>query len=139
MSSAYGEQPWLGDAFGSFTGNPATLPVDTHQVAGMIAPRGLFVMDNPHIDWLSTRSGSVAALGAAEVYRALGAAGNITYWSDVQDGSHCATRPEWRTPLQQHIQRFLLKTGGTAGVFRVSSKKAGNLAEWRDRQTPTLS
>src|SRR5690606_29287121 len=30
LSSAYGEQPWLGDAFGSFTGNPARLPVDTH-------------------------------------------------------------------------------------------------------------
>ncbi|HUQ58382.1 cellulose-binding protein [Lentzea sp.] len=139
LSSAYGEQPWLGDAFSAFTGNPATLPVDTHQVAAMIAPRGLFIMDNPHIDWLATRSGSVAALGAAEVYQALGARGNITYWSDVQNGTHCATRPEWRTPLQQHIQKFLLRTGSAAGVFRISSKKAGNLSEWRDWQTPVLS
>jgi hypothetical protein len=139
LSSAYGEQPWLGDAFSQFTSNPATLPVDTHETVAMIAPRGLFIMENPHIDWLGARSGSVAALGGAEVYKALGAGANITYWSDVQDGTHCASRTEWRTPLQQHIQKFLLGTGNAAGVFRISSRKPGNLAEWRDWQTPTLT
>jgi len=138
LSSAYNEQPWLGDAFGAFTGNPNGLPVDTHEMVAMVAPRGLFIMENPHIDWLAARSGSVAALGGAEVYKALGAGGNISYWSDIQDGTHCANRPEWRTPLQQNIQKFLLKTGNTAGVFRISGKKAGNLATWRDWQTPTL-
>jgi hypothetical protein len=138
LSSAYGEQPWLGDAFGTFTGNPARLPVDTHEIAAMVAPRGLFIMDNPHIANLGPRSAGVAALGAAEVYKALGAQANVTYWSDVQDGSHCANRPEWRTPLQQHIQKFLLRTGNAAGTIRISSKAAGNLAEWRTWQTPTL-
>ncbi len=138
LSSAYGEQPWLGDAFGSFTGSPNRLPVDTHEVVAMVAPRGLFVMDNPHIANLGPRSASVAALGGAEVYKALGAGGNITYWSDVQDGTHCANRAEWRTPLQQHIQKYLLKTGSAAGTMRISSRAAGNLAEWRDWQTPTL-
>ncbi|MEV0714426.1 cellulose binding domain-containing protein [Asanoa sp. NPDC050611] len=139
LSSAYGEQPWLGDAFSSFTGNPNTLPVDMHEVVAMVAPRGLFIMENPHVDWRAARSGSVSALGGAEVYKALGAGDNISYWSDVQDGTHCAARPEWRTPLQQHIQKFLLKTGNAAGTFRISSRKAGSLAEWRDWQTPVLS
>ncbi|MEV0563054.1 cellulose binding domain-containing protein [Dactylosporangium sp. NPDC050588] len=80
-----------------------------------------------------------AALGGAEVYRALGAGDAITYWSDVQDGTHCANRPEWRTPLQQHIQRFLLRTGSSAGTFRISSRAAGRLSDWSDRQTPVLS
>ena len=139
LSSAYGEQPWLGDAFGTFTGTPTRLPVDTHEMVGMIAPRGLFIMDNPHIANLGPRSGSVAALGGAEVYKALGAGDNITYWSDVQDGTHCANRPEWRTPLQQNIQKFLLKTGNAAGAIRISSRAQGNLAEWRDWTTPTLT
>jgi cellulase/cellobiase CelA1 len=138
LSSAYGEQPWLGDAFGTFTGSPNRLPIDTHQVVGLVAPRGLFIMDNPHIANLGPRSASVAALGGAEVYKALGAGANLTYWSDVQDGSHCANRPEWRTPLQQNIQRFLVGTGSAAGTIRVSSRASGNLAEWRDWQTPTL-
>ncbi|MCG5219333.1 glucuronyl esterase domain-containing protein [Streptosporangium soli] len=139
LSSAYGEQPWLGDAFGSFTSSPTRLPVDTHQMVAMVAPRGLFIMDNPHIANLGPRSASVAALGGAEVYKALGAGENITYWSDIQDGSHCANRSEWRTPLQQNIQKFLLKTGNAAGAIRISSRAQGNLSEWRDWQTPTLS
>ncbi|MES4906953.1 MULTISPECIES: hypothetical protein [unclassified Streptomyces] len=139
LSSAYSEQPWLGDAFGSFTGNPATLPLDTHEIVSMVAPRGLFIMENPHIDWLGAKSGSVAALGAAEVYKALGAGANITYWSDIQDGNHCAVRSEWKTPLQQNIQKFLLKTGNAAGSIKISGKKPGNLSEWRTWQTPTLT
>jgi hypothetical protein len=74
LSSAYSEQPWLGDAFGSYTGNPGGLPVDTHEMVAMVAPRGLFIMENPHVDWLAAKSGSVSALGGAEVYKALGAA-----------------------------------------------------------------
>jgi len=80
----------------------------------------------------------VAALGGAEVYRALGAGANITYWSDIQDGNHCANRAEWRVPLQQHIQKYLLRTGDAAGAIRISSRAPGNLAEWRDWQTPDL-
>ncbi len=139
LSSAYNEQPWLGDAFGSFTGNPNALPVDTHEIVGMIAPRGLFIMENPTIDWLAARSGSVAALGGAEIYKALGAGSNISYWSDVQNGTHCAVRPEWQAPLRQSLQAFLLKTANPPAVFRISSLKAGNLATWRDWTTPTLT
>ncbi|MFD6950622.1 cellulose-binding protein [Nocardiopsis sp. TSRI0078] len=139
LDSAYGEQPWLGDAFGPHTGDPSTLPVDTHEIVGMIAPRGLLVMDNPHVDWLGARSGSVAALGGAEVYAALGARENISYWSDVQDGTHCATRSEWQGPLRQSIEAFLLDTGRAPGVFRISSGKSGDLSGWRDWQTPVLT
>jgi hypothetical protein len=139
LGSAYGEQPWLGDAFGSYTSNASGLPVDTHEVVGMIAPRGLFIMENPHIDWLGAQSGSVAALGGAEIYKALGAENNITYWSDIQDGNHCAVRSEWRAPLQQSIQAFLLGSGEGPGEMRISSSAAGDLSQWRDWQTPTLT
>jgi hypothetical protein len=139
LDSAYTEQPWLGDAFGGYTGNPAALPVDTHEIVGMVAPRGMFIMENPHVDWLGAKSGSVAALGGAEVYKALGAGQNISYWSDVQDGTHCAVRPEWKAPLQQSIQKFLLGTGSAPNVFRISALKAGNLASWRTWTTPALT
>ncbi|MEU4242481.1 cellulose-binding protein [Actinoplanes sp. NPDC026619] len=139
LSSAYGEQPWFGDAFSSFTGAPTKLPVDTHEMVAMVAPRGLFVMDNPHIANLGPKSGSVAALGGAEVYKALGAGSNITYWSDIANGTHCANRPEWTTPLTQNIKKFLVKTGNDAGAIRISSKALGNLADWRTWTTPTLT
>lgn len=139
LASAYGEQPWFGDDFGSFTSSPNNLPVDTHEMVALIAPRGLFVMDNPHIANLGPKSASVAALGGAEVYKALGAGDNITYWSDVADGSHCAIRPEWKTPMQQNLKKFLLKTGNDPGAMKISSKASGNLADFRDWTTPTLN
>jgi hypothetical protein len=129
----------VGDAFSSFTSNPNMLPVDTHEIVGMVAPRGLFIMENPTIDWLAARSGSVAALGGAEIYKALGAGQNISYWSDVQNGTHCAVRPEWQAPLQQSIKAFLENTGTPPGVFRISSLKQGNLSQWRSWTTPTLT
>jgi hypothetical protein len=138
LSSGYSEQPWFGDAFGSYTGNPNGLPVDTHEMVGMVAPRGLFIMENPHIAWLGAKSGSVGALGGAEIYKALGAQDNITYWSDVTDGNHCANRSEWNGPLQNNIKKFLVKSGSSTGTFRISSKAQGNLAQWRDWTTPTL-
>lgn len=138
LSSAYGEQPWLGDGFGPFTAKPTSLPFDTHEMVALIAPRGLFIMDNPHIANLGPKSASVAALAGAEVYKALGAGDNITYYSDVQNGGHCSQRPEWSTPLRNNIQKFLKKSGTAAGVIKVSSKASGNLVEWREWQTPTL-
>ncbi|MFC7484285.1 cellulose binding domain-containing protein [Luedemannella flava] len=139
LSSAYSEQPWLGDAFSSFTGNPNALPIDQHSLVAMAAPRGLLIMENPSIAWLGAKSGSVSALAGAEVYKALGVGDAITYWSAVSDGNHCAVRSEWRDPLQKFLKRFLLKTGNDAGVFRIASNAQGSLSQWVDWTTPTLS
>jgi hypothetical protein len=139
LSSAYGEQPWFGDAFTAFTGSPTKLPLDTHELVAMVAPRGLFIMDNPHIANLGPKSAHVAALAGAEVYKALGAGDSITYYSDVQNGSHCSQRPEWSAPLKSNIQRFLKKTGNSPGVIKASVSATGKLSDWSDWTTPTLN
>jgi hypothetical protein len=139
LSSAYGEQPWFGDAFSAFTGSPTKAPIDTHESVAMVAPRGLFIMDNPSIANLGPKSAHVAALAGAEVYKALGAGANISYVSAVADGNHCAQRPEWSTPLKNSIQKFLKKTGSAPGVIAAASKATGDLATWREWDTPTLN
>jgi hypothetical protein len=139
LSSAYGEQPWFGDAFSAFTGSPTKAPIDTHELVAMVEPRGLFIMDNPHIANLGPISADIAALAGAEVYKALGVGDAITYYSDVQNGTHCSQRPEWSTPLKNNIERFLKKTGNAAGVIKSYSGATGNLANWRDWTTPTLN
>lgn len=139
LSSAYGEQPWFGDAFSAFTSTPTKAPLDTHELLALVAPRGLFVMDNPHIANLGPKSAHAAALAGAEVYKALGAGENLTYWSNVADGSHCANRPEWKEPLTRNIQKFLLKSGSYSGVINPHSKATSTLATWVDWTTPTLN
>jgi hypothetical protein len=139
LSSAYSEQPWFGDPFQPFLNNPATNPIDTHELVAMIAPRGLFIMDNPHIGELSPKYGHVAALAGAEVYKALGAGDAIGYNSNVQSGTHCSVRPEWQTPFKNAVERFLKKTGTAAQTINAFSSQSGNLADWRDWTTPTLN
>lgn len=59
LSNAAQEQPWFRANFGSNFGNKVTrLPFDHHQVMGMVAPRGLLILDND-ISWLGPRAGYV--------------------------------------------------------------------------------
>jgi hypothetical protein len=139
LSNAYNEQPWFADAFNAFTGDPTKAPVDTHEEVAMVAPRGLFIMDNPFIGELSPAFGDVAALAGAEVYTALGAGSNISYHSSVQSGTHCSIRPEWVTPLKNNIEKYLKKTGNAAGVMSPAASQTGNLSQWRAWTTPTLN
>jgi len=136
--NAYNETYWLGDAFSSYTSNVNSLPVDTHEIVALVAPRGLLILDNPHIANLGPRSAHVAALGGAEVYEALGAGDHISYISDVTDGGHCAWRSEFNEPLRDSIRRFLTKTGTDPGVFDPHSTTAGTLSSWIDWTTPDL-
>jgi hypothetical protein len=139
LANAYGEQPWFGDEFQPFLTAPTKAPLDTHELVAMVAPRGLFIMDNPHIANLGPLSASIGAQAGAEVYKALGAGDAITYYSDVANGTHCSMRPEWSTPLKNNIERFLKKTGTAPGVIKISSSANGNLASWRDWTTPPLN
>jgi hypothetical protein len=40
--------------------------------------------------------------------------------------------------LQKNIRRFLTKTASDPGVISAAASATGNLAEWRDWETPTL-
>lgn len=138
-SSAYGETYWLGDAFNTYVSDVRRLPVDTHQIIALVAPRGLYIMDNPHIANLGPKSAHAAALAGAEVYKALGAASSITYHSNVASGSHCEVRPEHKAQLQANIRRFLKKESATTGGLNARSNATANINDWVDWTTPTLN
>jgi hypothetical protein len=139
LSSAYNEQPWFADGFSPFLSDPTTNPIDTHEIVAMVAPRGLFIMDNPFIGELSPQFGYVAAVAGAEVYTALGAPLNIGYNSGVSNGAHCAMRPEWSAPLRDSITKFLTRTGRPAEQITPNAVQNAPLSEWRDWTTPTLN
>jgi hypothetical protein len=105
--SAFGEQPWLADAFGAFADDVERLPIDQHAALALVAPRGLLVLDNPHVDWLGASAGHAAVQAAAGVYALLGAEGNLGYHGDVSDARHCGWRAEWDEPARNAIRRHL--------------------------------
>jgi hypothetical protein len=139
-NGAFNEQAWFGDAFLPFTTAAATTPIDTHEIIGMFAPRGLLILDNPFIGELTPRGAHAAALGGVEVFKALGVEANMTYLSTTSDGTHCRIRPEYQEPLRQAIQKHLFKnpaaTGGT--IQTTQTFATANRADWVDWQTPTL-
>lgn len=132
--SAYGETYWLGDAFAPYTANINKLPIDTHAIIGLIAPRGLFIMDNPHIANLGPKSAHVAAVAGAEIYKALDAENNITYHSNVASGSHCEFRAEHTAPFKAHLQKFLKddSTAVTGGIdpHPTATGDASRVMDW---------
>ncbi|WP_374013311.1 topoisomerase [Pseudoxanthomonas koreensis] len=136
--SAYGEQPWLGDAFAAYTGAVERLAIDQHQVLGLVAPRGLLILDNPHVAWLGARQGHASALAGAEIYRALGAAGNLGYHSDVEDGTHCKWRPQWDAPTRAAIGRHLLHEPAPDLAINAADGATATLDDLRDWNTPEL-
>ena len=140
LSSAYGEQRWYGDAFGSFTSNPSAFPLDTHALVASVAPRGMLILDNPGIANLGPRSASVAAYGGLEVYKALGVGDNLSYHSNTTNGNHCDNRTaDWSATVAAHVKKFLKGENATTGGVNARSTQNGNLSEWRDWTTPTLS
>ncbi|MEY4545588.1 MAG: hypothetical protein RL685_1783 [Pseudomonadota bacterium] len=130
---------WLSNVFAPFVENATQLPIDSHEMVAMVAPRGLLVLDNPHVAQFAASSAHTAVLAGAEVYRALGATDNVSYISDVVNETHCASgKPEYTEAIVQSIGKFLKHEPGAPGVLRAGATGAGDLAAWRDWETPTL-
>jgi hypothetical protein len=140
LPSAFSEQAWFGDAFNAFLTAANTVPIDTHEILALFAPRGLLILDNPFIGELTPRGAHAAALAGVEVFKALGVQDNFSYLSNTDNGTHCAIRPEYQEPLRQAIQKHLFKNAAaTAGTIQTSQTFAtANPQDWIDWITPTL-
>jgi hypothetical protein len=161
LRNAYEWQPWAGDAYRQFLVLNATteqdtagrardqaesgelmyrLPVDTHEVLGMVAPRGLLVLGNPTIANLAPNAERVTTLAGAEIFSALGVRENFSYMSRTNNGTHCAFRQEYVPLLQQNIRKFLKgDASATTGTFDPDPRLTGQLAPNIAWETPTLS
>jgi hypothetical protein len=159
LRNAIEYRPWAGEAYRQFLvlGAPQTdaaaldaqnqtsgqmqtrLPIDTHEVIGMVAPRGLLVMGNPGIVNLAPDSEKITVLAGTEIYSALGAAENISYTSNTANGNHCSFREEFVPLLQQNMRKFLKKDAtATTGSIDPDPRLPGELGPNIAWETPTL-
>jgi len=134
---------WLSDNFAPFvyansTSNAVKLPIDMNALIGMIAPRGLLVLENPHQTQMGAPAGYMATLAGIEVYKALGVEKNVSYHSDVADTAHCSYKTEYTDLLAKSISAFLKHTATPPGEIHVGSGGSLNRSDWIDWQTPTL-
>jgi hypothetical protein len=139
---------WLSEVqLGPFsTGNNAKgdntdrLPIDMHEIMGLIAPRGLYIMDNPNhsISWADENSAWVTGNAGRLIFEALGVGDHMTYEST--SGSHCAWRSGYETSLNAMIDKFLLgKASVETGTFHTEASKPPNPKDHYDWNAPKLS
>ena len=115
---------WLSEvALGPFTSgedaahdNTDRLPVDMHEAMALIAPRAIYIVDNPGITNLDPKSAYVTAMAGQAIFKALGVGDHFTYQG--AGGNHCEWRTQYSAPLTAVIDRFLKGTDSTTtGTF----------------------
>ncbi|KAF2180808.1 carbohydrate esterase family 15 protein [Zopfia rhizophila CBS 207.26] len=118
--------------------NVAELPFDHHMLAGLIAPRGLYVIETD-IDFLNPLS-SVGCMEAARTqWEALGVKQNMGF-SLVGSHQHCQFPDSQKGELNAFYDKFLFGKDVNTDVFRNEGyRKGGNWRQWMDWTVPTLS
>jgi len=120
------ENAWFSPKFNNFVNAIPTIPEDHHFLAALVAPRGLFVIEND-IDWLGPVSTTVTMKAGRMIYEGLGVKANMGF-SLVGGHSHCSFPSASSANLLSYINRFLLGTGETNDVE--TSKQTVTMDDW---------
>jgi len=141
------ENVWESVSFQQFSNNPSLLPFDHHELAGMVAPRGMIVIDNPDYLWLGPESCFGCMEAGRLIYEALGVKDNFGY-SSVGNHEHCAFPANQTADLNAFFDKFLLGQDTDTDIFYVidpdtatdSEVDFGNfsLSVWADWKVPKL-
>ncbi|KAH9915502.1 esterase [Fomitopsis serialis] len=136
------EDPWFSANFNNYVYNISELPYDHHELAAMVAPRGLLSYENTEIEWLSPLSAWGCMSAAHSVYEALGIS---DYHGFVQVGnhSHCYFPTSLEDSLYAFFDKFLLdKPDTNTDYFSTNYAFNGtvfNPSYWINWTTPDLS
>jgi hypothetical protein len=137
-SNIAGGTCWLSRAFDEYAKDVYQLPFDHHQLAGLVAPRGLFVIENLDYEWLGGWSSHGCMKVAQKIFQAVGAESALGF-SQVGNHQHCSFPSSQNSDLDVYVQRFLLGTGGDSGIFRSTGNFQFDESEWAKWTVPTLS
>ncbi|EJD51299.1 hypothetical protein AURDEDRAFT_135043 [Auricularia subglabra TFB-10046 SS5] len=131
------ENVWFGPAFDAFSNNVPALPVDHHLLAGMVAPRGLFVIENTFFDWLGPESTLGCMSTGQEVFKALRVPDHMGFKA-VNHSDHCAFPAAIQPQLTAFFNRFLLRTPANTTVFTIDGNVTFPRSDFIDWSTPIL-
>lgn len=130
-----GENVWFSKNFNSFATKATTLATDHHQLAGLVAPRGLLVIEN-EIDWLGPVSTTACMKAGRLIYKAVGVPDNMGFTGSGSH-SHCQFPGNKQTELTAFINKFLLNQ--SANTANVEKGPAADVNKYIDWTAPTLS
>ena len=131
-----GENVWFSTRFNNHVRSITRTPYDHHFLAGLVAPRGLYIPEN-NIDWLGPVSMTGAMRAARNIYTALGVSENMGF-SLVGGHGHCQFPSSQNAEIAQFIDYFLLE-GTTKPRVIDRSDVTVDMSQWVDWTAPTLT
>ncbi|KAF1915599.1 hypothetical protein BDU57DRAFT_518648 [Ampelomyces quisqualis] len=135
-SQIVGENVWFSTRFNSFSTKSSTLATDHHQLAGLVVPRGLLVIEN-EIDWLGPGSTTACMKAGRLIYKAYGVPDNMGF-TGSGNHNHCSFPSNQQTELTAFINKFLLnQDANTSGVEK--GPGGTDPTQYIDWTAPTLT
>lgn len=132
------ENVWFTDSFKRFAQSANRLPYDQHSLMGMVAPRGLLLIENTSMEWLGNRSTYTSALAAREIWRALGVEADFGF-SQLGGHTHCQLPTAQVPEIAAFVQRFLLDSSAeNTAIFKSDEEFKLNQDQWINWKTPQL-
>jgi len=126
-SEIVNENVWESVSFREFANNTDLLPFDHHSLAGLIAPRGLLIIDNPDYIWLGPESCFGCMAAGQLIFEALGVKDHLGY-SSVGNHTHCLF-PESQTDIVlAFFDKFIMGNEKADTTVFSSTEKFGNLS-----------
>ena len=116
----------------------AKLPVDMHEMMALIAPRGLYIVDNPSISNLDPGAAWVTGNVGKMIFEALGVGDHLAYQG--AGGDHCMWRSQYQASLDAMIDKFLKgNDGANTGNVATDLANKPDPAAHIDWDVPTLA
>lgn len=130
------ENVWFSTRFNQWTSKTSSLPYDHHLLAGLVAPRGLYVVAN-QIDWLGPVSVTACMRAGRLIYKALGKQQNMGF-SLASNHNHCQFPSSQNSELTQFINYFLLKGTSVPQDLDKSAEQV-DVTKYINWSAPTLT
>ncbi|KAF8179231.1 hypothetical protein BJ912DRAFT_982984 [Pholiota molesta] len=133
------ENVWFSLNFANFANDVDVLPFDHHVLAGLIAPRALFVIDNTGIDWLGPESNFGCMKTANKIWQALGVPDNMGF-SGVGNHDHCAFPASQQPDLDAFFDKFFFGQNTNTSVIETDGPNDLGFvdSDWIDWEVPRL-
>jgi len=132
-----GENVWFTDSLKQFNQAATKLPFDHHQLHGMVAPRGLLVIENTGQVWLGNQSCWGNSVAGHMIYEALSVPDAMGV-SQIGGHNHCAFPASQQFEVDAYVTKFILGGQSNTTVMRTDGQYTFDKAKWVDWTVPIL-
>lgn len=132
------ENVWFTEQFKLFSETATKLPFDHHSLMGLIAPRGLLVVENTGMEWLGNQSTYTTSVVAHEIWKALDASDSMGV-TQMGGHNHCQLPASQQQDVNAFVEKFLLDNkNANTQVQKTDGTFPVEVSRWVDWTTPEL-